>query len=399
MKSIGISLNTPQASDNGQLEPHPIQLHVNLWKRPHRFSCKSNKDPFYLDLGIMARFVTNEIRIYLPFKLREKNTWEDLAHILTDNKKILCDLFNEDYNISQNNSGCYHLVTNNNGSQSGTDIRSRAEILSKGCWLRLLVEEALGINKNSLNGGETPNAFYIYALGASDISVRKCEEKDTVGSIIRIKVPNQEGLDLNEYYYIRFRVAIENNKGLSLTTDLSNNLIQSAFTKLDMYNLRFNEQRDIPYGPKGILKSDGFTFAEFSKLHILYVSIPKVSVENGSAVKSNSRIIEPEEWNAYIPESYRSESYIAHHWKIPSKGQGTIGKANLFFTARYPRLQVLTIMAYVSVVIVIGCFGSILASLICGGSSSPSNHYGVLLLIVFLCYIVIWYIVTHWPLI
>lgn len=360
MKSIGISIKNTSDNSKVSVSDRSIQLHLNLWKPTPKFVW--SRELFYLDIGIKARFITRDIKIYLPFELDENNTWKDLAHIITNNKPILRALFNEDYNINQIKGGCYHRVS---------------------------VNEASSADPND------SKTFYIYTLGDDNVKINKC--CDTDGLILSINIPNQEEIgDNNEYYYIRFRVAIKNYSGLALQTDLSNNLIQSAFTKLDMYNLQINEKRDIPYGPKGVLTSSNFSMATFSEVHILYLSNPKVIVENGSFIKSDRRLIESSKWKDYIPESYPIDTYIAHHWKISSKDNSVLNKSNLFFTARYPKIQISTIVAYLSVVVILGCLGSMLASLLSQNSTLSFSNLGFWGICSMVLYILVWHIFTHY---
>lgn len=394
MKSIGISLRASDKYTEVSNQDNPIHLHINLWKSPPRFRVKKIKDPFYLDIGIMAKFLTNELKIYLPFELKEEEAYEDLGQILIDNKPILCALFNDDYNINQIESGCYHLVSVISKNNEKKSIVSKFKYI----FVNKILNNEKKFTLKNKRKNELPDPFYLYTLGADDITAQKCREKHTGGWMLSIKVPNQEGFPPEDYYYIRFRVVITNPIGLALQTDLSNDLIQSAFTKLDMYNLQFNELRDIPYGPKGLLKADNFSFAAFSKIHILYISTPKVSVESGSSAKSDSKLIAPQKWRSYLPEGYTLDTYVAHHWKLYNKDGSSFRKRDLFFSAKYPKLQLLTFLAYISVIVILGCIGSILASLTCAQGSLNFGIFGFSIIIFLVFYCVIWYLCKYWKL-
>lgn len=394
MKSIGISIKNTGDNSGMPVSDSSIQLHLNLWKPTPKFIW--SRELFYLDIGIKARFITRDIKIYLPFELDENNAWKDLAHIITNNKPVLRALFNEDYNINQISGGCYYRISVNDSSSTNPS----PEFLGF-CWLlgvkqfficmKRVIEKMKCISTSKDNDSKT---FYIYTLGDDNVKINKC--CDTDGLILSVNIPNQEGIGNKEYYYIRFRVAIKNYRDLVLQTDLSNNLIQSAFTKLDMYNIQINEKRDIPYGPKGVLTSSNFSMATFSEVHILYLSNPKVTVENGSLIKSDRRLIESNKWKNYIPESYPTDTYIAHHWKISPKGSSVLDKINLFFTARYPRIQTLTIIIYLSVVIILGCLGSLLASLFVENNTLLFNRWRLFGVGFMVFYILVWYIYTHY---
>ena len=389
MKSIGISIKektddkATHKSDNKIESDNKIQLHLNLWRSPA--GRHQSKLPFNLDIGVMAKFTTAEIQIYLPFTLRKVNRWQDLGHIMIENRQILCSLFNEDYNIAQLGNSCYHKV-----SPAGSDSHP----------------------ENSSN-----DSFYICTLREADIKFIDFEDIDTPGVIIHITVPSHKDIKPSDEFkfYIRFRVPIIGYEELTLQCNLSNNPIQAAFTKLDLYNFQINEQRDIPYNAMGYLKVKNFRFPQFSKIHLLYIVDPRINVENGSLTKCDSRIVDPTKWMAYIPDKRKSDAYLAYHWRIEPKirlqsqnikpestqcrlslKKYDLWKANLFFSAKYPDKNWLTIAAYCSVAIILGCIGSIVASYICGSVSLSFKNVGGFIFFSLIVYFIVWYLSTHW---
>ena len=361
MKSIGISIN--QVKDKDKItedDDYTIQLHLNLWKSPEGFH--QFRQPYVLDIGIMAKFATNKICLYLPYAVRKKHCWTDLGRIIIENRPILCSLFNEDFNIIKVEGSCYYKVRPNcNGDQPE--------------------------NSSAL--------FYIYGLGESDIEIVEFENKTTPGVILKINVPNHEDIKSSERFYIRLRIPITSYKQLALRSNLANNPLQAAFVKLDMYNIQINEQREIPSDSIGILKSDNFIFPKFSKIHFLYVANPMVDVDNGSFKECDSRLVDPNNWMAYIPDRCKAKSYLAYHWRMPREDEKCVKKASLFFKAKYPKMHLSFILAYCIAVILLGCGGSILASLLCESNTVAWVSPGKTWVLILGGYFILWCLYTN----
>lgn len=407
MKSIGISLKGYNSLDE-YFVGDPIQLHLNLWKsfpfKRKNFSIKKwrkNKypDPFYLDIGIMARFSTINIKVYLPFKCGEHNQWLDLAQVITEHPPILCALFNDDYRVNPHESNFTYVESSKKIFQSYNTQEKRSckygfcEILKK---FKSYLYGNKEVKTNSINDN-TPDDFYIYSLQDSDVSVKNYDSNDSAGTIFSIVVPNLLKCKDEDYYYIRFRVPIVDSYGLAYNTDMSNDWLQSAFTELDMYNLQINELRDIPDNPFYDMTSNNYNMAMFSKIHLLYISNPQVKVENGSRVKSDSRLIESKKWKPYIPIQYIpniSDAYMAHHWKISSKNDSCIYKSQLFFTAEFPEFHIKKVTPYILIVILLGAIGSVFATFLCGGSP-PVVRNAMVIVISSAFFYSFWYLLSH----
>lgn len=396
MKSIGISIRETKDITGASIGGDGwIQLHINLWKRvPRNPFGKKENGLFYLDIGILTKFSTEGIKIYFPFELSDEKPWIDLGHILIESQEILCTLFNEDYKKKTRISD-FTIVEVNNATLKSTPQKTSAEDTCGCICLRNFLEQRLSKKElktnNKVKIGDTPQKFAIYTLKENDISIQDIREKDEIGSIFNITIPTQSDFNKNEYYYLRFRIGIKNYKGLAYKTSLSNAWLQSAFTNLDMYNIQINQQRDISPDIRFALSSDYFEDAKFSKIHLMYVANPKVSVENGSSIKSDSRLIEPDKWQPYLPENFKLETYVAHHWKPTIKKGNTISNTELFFTAKYPEYNIDKICLYIIGVIAFGCIGSLIASYMCDGTlPTLCNTLGITLvavLLYFLCYI------------
>lgn len=378
MKSIGISVRTKSSASTINVKEGTVQLHLNLWKflpskKKSNISQKSigKTVPFNLDIGVMGKFSISEIRLYFPFTLKDIDPWIDLAPILTQNKTILCSLFNDDYEVKNKCGNFVHVALSNSRlkpetKQEGNPLESK--------WytsLRKILTDCIcgpkDQSKDTTNTeDETPKEFYIYHIQKSDVKVTNYADKGSKGFVLNITIPEFPDCSPEQYFYIRLRIPIENAKDIAYNTNLSNDWLQSAFTRLDMYNLQINELREISDIPVLDLLEKDYNSAVFSKIHMLYVVSPEVEIKTGSSVKSDSRLIEAESWQPYIPPQYMADVYLAHHWKFPTKRSTILHKMQLFFTAEYPELHFNPrVIPYAAGVILLGCLGSLIASGLC----------------------------------
>lgn len=308
-----------------------VELHINIWK------VKSGtirlNDTLYFDFGIKFSDKIKRIFVFLPFQIKA-NKVNDLGKVLSDKKELLNAVFNEDMRCTPS--------TNNSFS------------------------------KVKINNDQSGDYFYIYQLGQDNITVEdyKGETDDQKGTYISIKIngtPKDKEQDKNGKieYYIRFRVEVKNNKEIIHTAYLSNDLLQAAFSKTDLYDLRINEKREVPAKVNEKADTNGFTLCNFRKLHLFYIVDAHETVNNGSTVKIDTRILEDNQWKDYEPKSdINGINYIAYHWK--KKGKETnkeiepFNNFSLFFDTIYPKLSFVRLTAYLCVVILFGWFGSML---------------------------------------
>lgn len=407
MKSIGVSVLSREYNTDSISSIFPIQLHLNLWKsmytrRPwYCLSARRNNEraDFFLDIGIMASFSIMQFKIFLPFTLNQNSQWSDLRKdIITNNSDpmILCALFNEDYKITGDISSFTRIELANPRQLKANNVKEAKTNECCFCSLLKSVKSLLGKNiesSKSLNklNTDTPDDFYFYSLDEKDVS----SERYLFGTLFTISIPERPKGNNNEYFYIRFRIPISNSNGLAYSAEMSNDWLQSAFTELDMYNILINELRDIPDDVKPDLLKENFKLALFSKIHILYITTPQVKVENGSRVKSDSRLIESESWKPYIPTDKISDAYLAHHWKFANDNKLALHKMNLFFTAEFPKIHWKKVIPYIGIVIILGTAGSILASFLCGGDPPVVRNVFIAVLISALFYY-FWYFMIHW---
>ena len=349
--------NKSQDDDSSSAVSNDMELHINLWKM--RSGQLQLAIKYYIDFGIMTSLKNNHILIYVPFSLENKYKWKDLGETICKDNDLLCAIFNQELKAAPNQKNkCFYEVSSNNYP----------------------IEEI-----------EQFKPFLFYTLDEDSLKIE--DDKETKGSWIKISIPSQTVDSKVERYYIRFRLNIEEINAIAFQTGISNDLIQAAFSKLDMYDLRFNDHRNLRKKIKEKIQKEYYIYPSFSKVHIFYVSNPKTSVENGSITKCDSRIIEPEVWKEYQPSKLYDKCQIAHHWKFKSNicDDGTVRQQekkegervgssyadgimdikkrkcqplfsiNLFFTAKYPQIESWTLIAYFAIIVLMGTAGSWLA--------------------------------------
>lgn len=342
MESIALALK-PSSQRHPDLSPD-IELHLNIWKKDSWRSWRKTR--FFLDLGLKTRCCFDNIFLYLPFSLDDENPWEDLGDSICSHPNLLCAIFNDDL---------------------------RSVVQDNNCFCK--------IEKNVPGGNDS---FFIYKLGSNNIELITDGYK--VGTLLKIKIENCSDVTAspeNDFCYIRFRLFIKDASQFAQRRPLSNDLIQAAFSNLDLFDIRINENRNLAPKVKEAIRTGGYEMPGFSKIHIFYIADTRVSVDTASAVKSDSRIIEPEIWKDYEPEPIKLKNglFIAHHWKakaekkqelatrglffrnsIPTVMEIPIKSLNLFFTTKYPRIHGMKLASYFSVVVLLGCLGSWIAN-------------------------------------
>ena len=156
------------------------------------------------------------------------------------------------------------------------------------------------------------------------------------------------------------RLFVENNSKFVITEHVSNDLLQAAFSQTDLFDLRFNEKREIDGKVLEKMKTEKFEPMQFNKIHVFYIADTRENVENGSSLKIDSRLLEKEHWLNYEPENkLHNTNYVAHHWR--KKESKSFSDASVFFITKYPNIDIWRLMSYFSVIIILGWMGSMLS--------------------------------------
>lgn len=261
------------------------ELHINIWKVQQGHLLLKPK--LYIDFGIMTTFETDEMCLFLPFQIVGKPT--DLGKKLQDNREMLCTVFNENLLNETQPNNCYNYI--------------------------------------KASGNDDYSPFYLFQLGTGNIEMEMQEEENERGTYIKIKrngwYDNQENhveTDWHKKVYMRLRIEVKDIKEIVRSEFISNDLFQAAFSKVDLYDIRVNETREIHPKVTEKMCSEGFEQCIFAKIHLFYMADSRERVENESSLKSDCRILEEGKWRDYEPKNDLHHAiFLAHHWKKRKK--------------------------------------------------------------------------------
>lgn len=327
LKDENGTYSNPIKSKDLEKYPDVGELHVNVWKVNHG---RMKLHPvFYLDLGIKLSFKCEQVRIFVPF-VAKKEKIQDLCKSIMDCRELLCAVFNDEMLPTPQTNTCFCKV------ESQT-------------------------NKCS---------FFLYQLASDNITYEEYKEGDRqVGTYITLSIKgnpnNLENLDgyKEQQLYVRLRLFVEDNSEFVVTEHVSNDLLQAAFSQVDLFDLRFNEKREIDGKVLEKMKTDHFEPMRFDKVHVFYIADTREEVENESALKIDSRLLEKQHWLSYEPKNnLQNTHYVAHHWRKRRKeNQPPFGDASVFFSTKYPNIDLWRLASYFIVVVLLGWLGSMLS--------------------------------------
>lgn len=361
MNAFGLYYNiteeeqNPQNEDKSPISPQIVDLHINIWKI-EKGKLFLNPE-IYIDFGIMFSFKVRKLCIYLPFEIESK---EDLGKKLNNRKKVLCAIFNDELLPEPQINGCYCKVKYDND--------------------------------------ENNNHFYLYELGDTNIEEKITNNANKKGTYITL-IPKgyPDGTNDSENFqdkkrYIRFRVKVKNREDVAITSHISNDLLQAAFSMSDYYDIRINEKRELPDKVKEDMQAEKFKACTFNKVHLFYMADSREKIENESSLKCDSRLLESCQWKDYEPKTdIYNPVFIAHHWKkrrIKEKGGEDKNDIepiicfSVFFNTIYPKLSLARLFCYIFVVILLSWLGSMLSFNLIDINDLKANNFSLFCLVV-----------------
>lgn len=363
---------TPKSTDNTadkeqKTEPgSKDELHVNIWKVNEGRICLNSC--FYLDIGLKVSFTYESVRLYLPFAV-VKQAQIDLCKTVMENRKLLCAIFNDEMLPTPQANPCFCKAT---------------------CQT-----EGAG------NGSDGKNCFYLYQVDDNNITIEGDGQEGQEGTWVTVTMngnpTNEENLDNyeNQQLYVRIRLKVADNNQFRISESISNDLLQAAFSRTDLFDIRINEIREIDGKVLERMKTDGFSIMAFNKVHVFYITDTRESVINGSSLKVDSRLLEKGHWEKYEPSnSLHNVHYVAHHWKRRRKedDKGDIRSFSVFFSTQYPHLSKWRLLAYTSFVILLGWMGSMLTLDL---NSIPHDGHYKAIITIFLFVVIIIFLVRE----
>ena len=171
------------------------------------------------------------------------------------------------------------------------------------------------------------------------------------------------------------------------TKKVSNDWLQSAFSSSYLFDIRLNDVRELSKKKKELVEFKGFRLPKFSKVHFFYMADSEESVENGSSIKLDKRLLENERWHSYLGDKieFVSEN-VAHHWKRKEEFKFGLEKVNtqnlqnpnlqfkpsiqpvknftLFFKTEFSDCQKKRLFIYILIVVLLGTVASAIIAFI-----------------------------------
>ena len=321
MSSINVLYRNKASSiPNGEPVNVHGDLHINYWKLPRETGGYNRA----IDFGVYLEELTETIvslTITVPFRV-DKTSIVDLSQKLS----------NEDF-ISYLFGGSYQILS------------------LKDCPTYKYAKDLSG-----------KKSFCIYELCSSSIKVSNLEK----GSKIVISIQSEpkglneiketvEGIEKTNSYnlYLRFRIQDVEEGSFCFTEDISNDFIQSAFSRSEMTNIKINELREIDHNDVQELTSQN-SFVTFKKLHFFFIGSSEDEAVSGSTPYESCSLLEPTIWKDYISDlNPRNKKCISYHWSSVEAE-----KHNIFFKTVYSNRNLSKLAKYAFVVIVLSMFGS-----------------------------------------
>lgn len=331
---------------NNKKTDEDFEFQINLWNSDVKSLTSNHKYRFRaIDFGIICPLSTKKIVLLLPFKT-EKSDFHDLVKCLSLDADLLCTVFNEDLKSTSEPSKSYYKID--------------------GKKIKLLM----------------------YELSKENIEEFVYDEQTNVTQIT-IKVNSDFNTSTFENYrlFVRFRIMLKSFDSFAKKKKVSNDWLQSAFSSTYMFDIRLNDVRELSKKKKELVEFNGFKLPSFSKVHFFYMADSEESVENGSSIKLDKRLLENERWHSYLGDNieFVSEN-IAHHWKckteiklgIPkvdttnpenpkvnlSPSYRSITNFTLFFNTEFSDCQIKRLILYVLIVMLLGFIASAFVTLI-----------------------------------
>lgn len=274
-----------KGDENGVDINEEAEIHCNLWKLQRPVSLfKKMKNPKYetlLDIGIMFTPNLNNLAIYLPFYITDDQII-DLGQTIIQDQELCCLIFNEEVETTHSDD-CFSKVNFKNDNK----------------------------------------ALWIYPIASTNC---ECEPSKEIsqGTILKISIKSTPDIKSNEdnnnqgikdYVYIRFRIKLDEKDLSQFKRDelLSSDVIQSIFSKIEMYDFRINDRREINRKIDEQLRNDGYNTFRMKKVHFFLMCDNRNNIQKAS-MNFGSRFLETEKWRNYVNKPI-PQSLIAYHWK------------------------------------------------------------------------------------
>lgn len=281
---------------NGK-EPNPnpsisARLHVNYWKLPSDTNIfGSKKYTRCLDIGVVLENVSDdilEVAICLPFKVKKDNI-SDLSPYLHD-EIFVSYLLNGRYRcLTLKDCPTYHYLQ-----------LQDEQTESKHFCLYEIVDTSKEV-KDLKNG-----SMLLIKIQSYPKNLQEIKEK-----------PNGEPSDKGRYnLYFRFRINGLTDNDLCYNENISNDFVQSAFSKSEMAEIKFNDLRNINHSDYQQITKEHF-FLNLSKIDFFFTGSSEDESVSGSSAFEDCELLDTDIWGKYMPGINSNEKKcISYHWIV-----------------------------------------------------------------------------------
>lgn len=334
--SFGSILIAERLKNYKKEDLHKSEVHMNLFKKVIQNRFRTNV-VYNLDVGIKLFDYNNtvdSITLFFPFTFT-KDSINDLGKDLSESKSLVNVIFNEN-------------------------------MLYKG-----------SIGRNSLNKYESTvgdddekknRSFILYNLAENNYIFESIKIDDYSGTSLTIKL--SEGAELTDSekhgnLYFRFRILIDEKKQKWLKRDenLSNDVLQAAFSKTELYDIRINDRRETSDKVLEKMENDmKNTLLSLKRIHFFFVTSVVDEVTNGTLEQMDTRMLELDRWGNYLPYD-DNHPRIAYQWKKIAEKDKAFDNFEIFFRNTCDNRNYRKILLYLFVAFWIGSVGSTIASI------------------------------------
>lgn len=346
MSGINILYKVKTQSGPNPATALTARLHVNYWKLPNSKKARLGRLNFWnsqnytrnLDIGIFLQDVNDsleELIVCLPFRF-DASRVSDLSKHLSD-ETFLSFLLNHRYRV-QSLTDC---PTYKYASTIGEDSEIYNFCLYELCPASLEAEPL--------------------ALGTM-LHIKFLSHPKNLNEIR--ETANPEATDADKYnLYIRFRINGLKDNDLCHNEDISNDFLQSAFSKTEMAEVRFNEKRTINHDDfQTITKSH--SFLNLSTINFFFTGSSEDENVVGTKSFDDCELLDDGLWNGYVGDmNPLKKKCISYHWRLTENKK-------IFFRTIYSSRDKSKMMKYAFVVIILSFIASaFLEGVKCVGNS------------------------------
>lgn len=302
-----------------------LEVHFNYWHVKSQKAVKGKAVDFF-DIGIMAYSCEklSRIQIYLPTNL-EAASITDLGSLFSD-AITASGIFNESLAVTTTQNSNHVILQNGNALFARVYIFEKNEIRVSPAGSGTIVE----IPQTAITNGCTGNTT-------------------------------------NTPLYFRLRVLIKTENGgpFSRTIRPADSWLLSSFDYTEFLDFRLNEARNLP-----ILISQKVRQSNPPPItRVDYLVVVGEAADVAGGVDANKkRLLENELWQKYTASASAAplpDGMIIHHWKKLSNDESvSIGDFSAFIKLKIRRTGRSLVWRYLAVVALIGCLGSLMASVI-----------------------------------